>query len=333
MMEEMRHEPFLIPENLADIDNLIRTQVQENIHLDYKDSRAIRKDGRDEMAKDVSAFANADGGVLIYGVPEKDHLPIGRDTGVDDSECSREWIESAVMTRITPRAEVRITPIPVSPGRSLYVVEVPKTLRGPHQAADRRYYKRHNFKSDPMEHYEIADVRNRRNVFPPLVSFRTDIYGRTIVMFDVENIGTIVAQDVRFEFSPSLPWPDGAIPPALDEGIAYLQPRQKLRFRYFQTWEILTGKCPSPIEFTVRVSYTRGGSNVRVTDEFAVNFSMYRGAMVVQSDEQAFNENALEALQELATFWRKNEQLNRSLSIRAVPSFCNSVRIDVPKHF
>jgi hypothetical protein len=27
----------------------------------------------------------------------------------------------------------------------------------------------------------------------------------------------------------------------------------------------------------------------------------------------------------LATFWRKNEYLTRSLSIRAVPHFCNSV--------
>ena len=35
----------------------------------------------------------------------------------------------------------------------------------------------------------------------------------------------------------------------------------------------------------------------------------------------------------LATFWRKNECLNRSLSIRAVPHFCGSVRTDEPKHF
>ena len=35
----------------------------------------------------------------------------------------------------------------------------------------------------------------------------------------------------------------------------------------------------------------------------------------------------------LATFWRKNERLNRFLSIRACPRFCEFARIVVPKHF
>lgn len=127
----MRYDPFMVPESLADIEQLIRGEVQENIHLDYKDSRAIRKDARDEIAKDVSAFANSDGGVLIYGVREKGHLPIEMDNGVDDSECSREWVEAAVMARITPRVEVKITPTPVSSGRSMYVIEVPKPVGDP----------------------------------------------------------------------------------------------------------------------------------------------------------------------------------------------------------
>src|SRR6266446_4502698 len=132
------------PKTLSDIEQMIRDQVQENIHLDYKDSRALRKGARDDFAKDVSAFGNSDGGVLIYGVQEKDHLPTTIDQGVADSEVSREWIESAIMTGINPRVEdVRIVPIPTSPGRSLYVIEVQKSFRGPHQASDKRYYKRH----------------------------------------------------------------------------------------------------------------------------------------------------------------------------------------------
>lgn len=58
------------PTTISDIDQLINNKVQENIHLDYKDSRAVDPKKSDEIAKDASAFANSDGGVIIYGVAE-----------------------------------------------------------------------------------------------------------------------------------------------------------------------------------------------------------------------------------------------------------------------
>jgi hypothetical protein len=53
-----------LPQKVDDLESLIKNNVQENIHLDYKDSRAIDGKKRREMAKDVSAFANSDGGIL-----------------------------------------------------------------------------------------------------------------------------------------------------------------------------------------------------------------------------------------------------------------------------
>jgi predicted HTH transcriptional regulator len=112
-----------LPASLPDIDQMIRNQVQEDIHLDYKASKAISLKERDEIAKDVSAFANSDGGVLIYGVEEDraTHLPLRIDGGVDDAACSREWIENTITSRITPKIDdVRVLPFPLGPGRSLY---------------------------------------------------------------------------------------------------------------------------------------------------------------------------------------------------------------------
>jgi hypothetical protein len=251
---------MLSPSTLSDIQQMIQDQVQENIHLDYKDSRAVRKDARDDFAKDVSAFANSDGGVLIYGVQEKDHLPLTMDDGVDDNEISREWIEAAIMTGINPRVEdVRILPIPKSPGRSLYVIEIQKSFRGPHQASDKKYYKRHNFKSVPMEDYETNDVRSRRRRLDPLVSFEVGFYRDAITVFDIANVGKVAAEDVSFEFSVPIHWPDNnPIPLALSNGIRRLAPKQRLRFRYFTTFEILGGKSVDPLEFSVKISYLIG---------------------------------------------------------------------------
>jgi hypothetical protein len=288
------------PRSLFDIQQMVRNQVQENIHLDYKDSRAVRKDARDDFAKDVSAFANSDGGVIVYGVQEKDHLPIGLDQGVDDNEISREWIEAAILTGITPRIDdVRILPIVIAPGRSLYVIEVAKSFRGPHQASDKRYYKRHNFKSVPMEDYEISDVRHRRQQRKPLVVFETGFYRDFITVFDIANIGEVVAENVTFEFSEPLPWPDNKpMPESLSKGISRLAPKQRLRFRYFASHELLSGKN-GPLEFSVRVSYFHTELNARISEEWPVNFRAYQDSMHQRSEMQADAKEAIEGLKKL----------------------------------
>lgn len=292
---------MLAPKSLSEIEQMVRDQVQENIHLDYKDARAVRKDARDDFAKDVSAFANSDGGVLIYGVQEKDHLPTQIDRGVDDNEVSREWIESAIMTGINPRIEdVRILPIPRSLERSLYVIEVQKSFRGPHQSADKRYYKRHNFKSLPMEDYEVNDVRNRRRQVDPLVFFEVGFYRDFISVFDIANVGTVPAEDITFEFSVPLHWPDNkAMPLTLSKGIRRLAPKQRLRFRYFTSPEILGGKCGNPLEFNVTVSYFHPGFGVRIRDEWPVNFEAYRDSMHQRSEMQAETREVVEGLKKL----------------------------------
>jgi predicted HTH transcriptional regulator len=57
--------------------------------LDYKSSGALAKDSksRDELCKDVSAFANSAGGQIVYGIDEKNKKLDG------GSALTREWIE------------------------------------------------------------------------------------------------------------------------------------------------------------------------------------------------------------------------------------------------
>jgi hypothetical protein len=38
------------------------------------------------------------------------------------------------------------------------VIDIPATTGDPHQASDRRYYRRHNFNRLRMEHYEVRDA-------------------------------------------------------------------------------------------------------------------------------------------------------------------------------
>lgn len=148
---------------IADIDQLIKDGIGEDLHLEYKRSEALGKKSidRNELSKDVSAFANADGGRIIYGVSEKDHKPEKRDDGVDPKEFSKEWIDQVLGSTISPRINgLIITPINADNGNLYYVIDIPKSSKA-HQANDKKFYRRRNFMSDPMEQYEILDVLNR----------------------------------------------------------------------------------------------------------------------------------------------------------------------------
>jgi hypothetical protein len=153
--------------NEQDLQDLIKLGVQEGLELDYKQSDALQKSDpkKNELSKDVSAFANSAGGVLVYGMKENGHVPTAIDAGLDPNEISKEWIEQVINSRIQRRLDgVRVNQVALqqtSPGRVAYVVSVPASNRSPHQAADKRFYKRFNFESVPMEEYEIRDIANR----------------------------------------------------------------------------------------------------------------------------------------------------------------------------
>jgi hypothetical protein len=157
----------------ADIQQLVDDHERESATLEYKACGALRpqegtaiEDIRIEISRDVSAFANAGGGTIIYGVREYSdrHIPERIDDGfAPDERIDHEWLEQVINTRIGPKIPgIRIKPITIPNSNSIIiVVHVPQSYIGPHQAADKLFYQRHNFERRVMEWYQIEDVRNR----------------------------------------------------------------------------------------------------------------------------------------------------------------------------
>ena len=145
-----------------EIQKLIDSEVEESLHLEYKACKALKKEEgyKKELSKDVSSFANSDGGTIIYGVIEIDNKPIKIDVGFDPNDISKEWIEQVINSKIIPKIEnIIITPINLSNSdKFLYLIKIPKIDKAPHQASDKKYYKRYNFQSVPMEEYEIREL-------------------------------------------------------------------------------------------------------------------------------------------------------------------------------
>ncbi|GHT93713.1 hypothetical protein FACS1894140_6800 [Spirochaetia bacterium] len=152
--------------SMQKIKQLLSDNVQESLNLDYKAADALSKTDvkKAEITKDISAMANSDGGIIIYGIKEDQNnknFP-GEIDPINQKEFSKEWLEQ-VINNIRPKIEgIIITSIPVDKDNNtvIYVVQIPQSTTV-HQALDKRYFKRFNFVSTPMDDYEIRDVMGR----------------------------------------------------------------------------------------------------------------------------------------------------------------------------
>lgn len=156
--------------NIDYINQLISDRIEESNSLEYKSSDSLNKTDscKKEIAKDVSAFANANGGIIIYGIKEynelnKRHLP-EKITPIKRDFFSKESLEQIINQSISPKIEgLRIFPIELEfENEVIYVVEIPKSTTAHQNLKDRRYHRRYNFEVLDMFDYEIRDVMNRR---------------------------------------------------------------------------------------------------------------------------------------------------------------------------
>ncbi len=149
----------------AHIDYLIHSQAEESIHMEFKAAGALdfSDSKKKEIAKDVSAMANSDGGVIIYGLSENEHVAADF-SFIDGNVFSREWLEQVINSKIKRRIpDIHIDVIRVGNkiSQSVYVVRIPRSSEAPHMANDGRYYKRFNFESVYMDEYEVRDLFRR----------------------------------------------------------------------------------------------------------------------------------------------------------------------------
>lgn len=140
-------------ETLEDIQRLIDNKIKESLTLEYKSELNNKK-----IAIAVSAFANTEGGIIVYGLLEQDKIPTSIRWVVGSG--NEEKIQSVIMTNIHPKVEgVRIVPLsnPTNDSEAVYVVYVPKSPEAPHMY-DYRYYRRRGPVSKPMEDIEVKNT-------------------------------------------------------------------------------------------------------------------------------------------------------------------------------
>jgi Putative DNA-binding domain len=119
------------------IATLIGKKVREDTDLDFKQANTYISggDGAEELAKDVTGMANAQGGLIIVGIEEDEQACARRPTPVTITGKVTEQMEQILRTRVVPwlnGTDIRPVECPDTPGTGFYLISVPRSPLAPH---------------------------------------------------------------------------------------------------------------------------------------------------------------------------------------------------------
>jgi hypothetical protein len=160
-----------------DIERAVqRGDLHEDDDLDFKEriefdkgDAMVKEEAKAEFAKDVAAFANAHGGLILVGVHETEGVADGVNLlDLNEDFPARLW--AAAASNLAPVAEFRVhfTPKATDPKRGFYIISVPRSPSAPHAVRlprknhAWRFPRRVGHDTHFMHESEIADAyRNR----------------------------------------------------------------------------------------------------------------------------------------------------------------------------
>lgn len=152
----------------ADIEGLIGSAVESN-DLEFKRGDELdafdQSKSRDELVRDVSAFANAGGGTIIYGIEEtKGRAPTaGSIFPVKNDKATELRLTQIIRTGLEPVFnDFHVHSIEVPSGGRIIVITVERAGTAHQCKSDLKYYHRVGQHRPAMYDYEIRDVMNRR---------------------------------------------------------------------------------------------------------------------------------------------------------------------------
>lgn len=123
----------------GDIKKLVDSKTPESTYLDYKKEMQFTQGAKEELGRDVSAFANSEGGTLILGVEEKKVkknaklicVEPGSISGIPQIHNQQEtgiWLEQAIKATTKRMVNTHILSVDIHGEESnrVFVIYVPK---------------------------------------------------------------------------------------------------------------------------------------------------------------------------------------------------------------
>jgi hypothetical protein len=167
----------MIPRNFesikrGDLETLVAHQVAERRTLEFKrDLPGGSERDRKEFLADVSSFANAQGGDILFGIDAPQGVAVGlAGLAVDDGEKEVLRWEDVLLAGVEPRMPgVRLRWIDCGDGRGVMLIRVPASSIAPHRvifARTNRFYGRKSNGKYEMDTHELRDAFTASEALP-----------------------------------------------------------------------------------------------------------------------------------------------------------------------
>ncbi|MDO9405595.1 MAG: ATP-binding protein [Polaromonas sp.] len=200
------------------IENILRSRAQEAQALEFKRGASLGKtnEQRKELVKDCTGFANASGGLIIYGVDEVEEEGIKVAAGLSaivDQGIDSDWISNVLRSQTMPPLnghQIFEFNTPDNSGK-IIAIDIPSSSTAHQNLYDHKYYQRGGVTTSPMIDFQIRDVMSRRTGTQVLVEVNFDnilissYLHRRRIKIKISNTGTVTLDKWWFEIDiPSL---------------------------------------------------------------------------------------------------------------------------------
>jgi len=172
-----------------DLQALIDNKVLERKTLEYKQALPSNSDSaKKEFLADVSSFANASGGDLIFGITEnkKTGAPKSLDgLSIENPDQEVLRLDNIIRTGIQPRIPLISTrSIPLDNAKVALIIRVPKSWVAPHRVIWGGHDKFYSRSSNGKYPLDVGELRNAFNLSETITErirdFRTDRISKII---------------------------------------------------------------------------------------------------------------------------------------------------------
>ena len=195
----------------AAISDLVSNRAPESQQLEFKrkgrpKSPGITDDDRKNFGKSLSAFSNATGGVLIWGIgtaSSGDETHADKLDPISQPERFAQELENLIPQYLSPpNLDIEVTVIKPTADNGFVAVKIGASDARPHMSRAKKqntYYLRVGNSTMPMEHFQVEDMLRIRSVPKLAIGYFFLERGRTGAEYVVEatltckNLGSVSA--------------------------------------------------------------------------------------------------------------------------------------------